>query len=324
MLELLLVLAAVAVFMLFIGLTMPPKAMKLDMKLATPESRQFRARTVGNSKVMIGMAGSSIRRAMVDDSTNARYLRQLKQANWYWAPGEPSMPNSKAPFWNLETLWTEKIVGSLVLGGGIAVIVLLLGMFAVYVAQIPLMIPIIAALAIGGIVAFFSFSAPGDNLRAAAVRRQRELSLEMGYRIPELRSDVLAGSTIQRAMRNMSRRPGGPFVEELRRAVLVLDITKDDIQAMDQLIDRNYGNELIIEFANSIKMTSRQGGQIGPVLNVLADLAQQRLRLQIVTQARKNLLEMNRPIGIGSLMITTFLIIVPALAGVMTSLSSFG
>jgi Flp pilus assembly protein TadB len=322
MLEILLVLTVVAVFVLFIGVTMPAKTMKREIDLTVASSRQYRPRTVGNSKLLGGLTNSSMRRAMRDDGVNARYLRQLKQANWYWAPGEPTMPSSRVPFWNLETLWGEKIIGALVYTGAIAVIVLLVGLFAAYVAQLPLMIFVIAALLIGGVAGLLAYSSPDQALQSAAVRRQRELSLEMGYRIPELRSDVLAGNTIQRAMRNMSRRPGGPFVEELRRAVIVLDVTKDDTLAMDQLIDRSSGNELVIEFANSIKMTSRQGGQIGPVLNVLADLAQQRLRLQIESQARRNLMEMTRPIGIGSLVITTFLIIAPAIAGVLSSLGN--
>ena len=76
-------------------------------------------------------------------------------------------------------------------------------------------------------------------------------------------------------------------------------------------------NELVIEFANGIKMVSRQGGQIGPALNVLADLAQQRLRLNIQSQARRNLQEMTRPIGRSSLIVVTLLVIAPAVAGVM-------
>ena len=126
----------------------------------------------------------------------------------------------------------------------------------------------------GAMFGFMCFIGPDSSLAGAAGKRQKELALEMGFRIPELRGDVMAGNTIQRAIRNMSRRPGGPFVEELRRAVAVLDITKDDTLAMDQLIERNEGNELVNEFANSLKMVSRQGGQIGPVLNVLADLSQ--------------------------------------------------
>jgi len=178
-----------------------------------------------------------------------------------------------------------------------------------------------AAPVIGGVVGMFMYSGPDSQLQAAARKRQGELTLEMGFRIPELRADVMAGNTVQRAIRNMSRRPGGPFVEELRRAVMVLDVTKDDTLAMDQLIERNEGNELLTEFANSLKMVSRSGGQIAPVLNVLADLAQQRLRLTIQGQARKNLQEMTRPIGLSSLVVTSMLIIVPAIAGVMGGIS---
>lgn len=300
---------------------MPPKALKRDVDLSAASARQYRPRSVGGSKMLGGLAGASMRRALRKDGANDVYMRRLKQANWYWEAGEPMMPNRKAPFWNLETLWGEKIVGAILYGAMVGVIVLMVGLFVSLTAKLPLLPFVGAALVLGAIVGFYLHGAPDEALRTAAAKRQREVSLEMGYRIPELRSDVLAGSTIQRAMRNMSRRPGGPFVEELRRSVAVLDISKDDTLAMDHLIDRNQGNELVTEFANSIKMVSRQGGQIGPVLNVLADLAQQRLRLQIEAQARKNQMEMTRPIGIGSLIITTLLIIAPAIAGVLTSMS---
>lgn len=300
---------------------MPPKALKRDVDLSAASARQYRPRTVGGSKLLGRLAGASMRKAMLKNRVNDGYLRQLKQANWYWEVGEPIMPNHKAPFWNLETLWGEKIVGGILYGTMVSVIVLMVGVFLTLIAKLPLLPFVGAALVLGAIVGFYVRSAPDEALRAAAAKRQREVSLEMGYRIPELRSDVLAGSTIQRALRNMSRRSGGPFVEELRNAVTVLDVSKDDVLAMEHLIDRNQGNELVTEFANSIKMVSRQGGQIGPVLNVLADLAQQRLRLQIEAQARRNQMEMTRPIGIGSLIITTLLIIAPAIAGVLTSMS---
>jgi Flp pilus assembly protein TadB len=186
--------------------------------------------------------------------------------------------------------------------------------------KLPMLVFLLGAVVLGGFVALFAYSAPDSSVQSAAAKRQRELALEMGYRIPELRADVMAGNTIQRAIRNMARRPGGPFVEELRHAVAVLDVTKDDTLAMDRLIERNAGNELLVEFANNLKMVSRQGGQIGPVLNVLADLAQQRLRLNIQAQARRNLQAMTRPIGLSNLIVTSMLIIAPALASVMSGM----
>jgi hypothetical protein len=318
MFELLLILAAIAIFLLFMGLA-TPKTMtrKSDLR----NVKQFRARSLGNSKAMSGLTDLGARSALRKDDQNAKYLRQLKQANWFWAPGEPAMPNPKAPFWNLETMWTEKIIGAVLMGGLVMIAAVFAGIFLSLTQGMSLILFVLGGAALGALFAVFGYSNPDSTLAGAAASRQRELALEMGFRIPELRSDVMGGSTIQRAMRNMSKRPGGPFVEELRRAVLTLDITKDDTVAMDQLIDRNANNELLLEFANSVKMVSRQGGQIGPVLNVLADLAQQRLRLNITSQARRNLQEMTRPIGLSNLIVMALLIVLPALAAIMTSFS---
>lgn len=319
MLELILVLAALTVFMLFIGIVMPSKVQR-EPDLLSPDLRQYRPRSIGKMKALNGIATSGARRAMTKDSRNSTYLCHIKQANWYWAPGEPVMPNPKAPFWNLETMWGEKIFGATVYGGVIATFVFIAGLIMTVLFDAS-MVPFMIGAVLGGTAfGFMGYKGPDGAVAGAANARQRELTLEMGFRIPELRGDVLAGNTIQRAIRNMSRRPGGPFVEELRYAVAVLDITKDDTLAMDQLIERNDGNELLTEFANSLKMVSRQGGQIGPVLNVLADLAQQRLRLTIQSQARKNLQEMTRPIGLSSMIVTSMLIIVPAITGVMNSI----
>ena len=312
-----------AVFLIFVGIA-TPKQIKREVDLSQASFSHLRARSIGNSKMLSGVANASVRRALRKDGVNARYLSQLKQANWYWEPGEPAMPNPKAPFWNVETLWGEKIFSALLLTTLGTLVFLIMAVFISIFVGIP--VTVMAGIAVGAGLAFgyASFRSPDSMLAAAALRRQREMALEMGYRIPELRADVLAGYTIQRAIRNLAVRPGGPFVEELRRAATILDITKDDALAMDQMIDRNEGNELLAEFANSIKMVSRQGGQISPILNVLADQAQQHLRLNIQGQARRNLQEMTRPIGLSSLVVTSLLIIIPALAGVLTNMMTMG
>jgi Flp pilus assembly protein TadB len=319
----LIVVGMVAVFLLFVGIA-APKKLKREVDLSKASLAHFRARSIGNSKMLNSVTDASVRRALRKDGINDRYLIQLKQANWYWEPGEPAMPNSRAPFWNVETLWGEKIFGALLFSTIGTIVFVFFAAFISLVTGAPLTILIGLAVGFGLVFGYFSFRSPDNLLASAAARRQRELTLEMGYRIPELRADVLAGYTVQRAIRNLAVRPGGPFVEELRRAVNILDITKDDTQAMDQLIDRNDGNELLAEFANSIKMVSRQGGQINPILNVLADQAQQHLHLSIQSQSRKNLQEMTRPIGISSLVVTSLLIIIPAIAGVLSSLTTMG
>jgi Flp pilus assembly protein TadB len=321
--EFLIFIGAAAIFLLFVGLA-SPKSVKREVDVSKATYAHYRARSIGKNKMFDGIADTSIRRALRKDSTNDRYLKLLKQANWFWEPGEPAKPNPKAPFWNVETMWGEKIFGALLFSMGTTMMLLMAGILFSIVLRLPVIAVVGACVGVGLALGLFAFQLPDSNVASAAVRRQRELSLEMGYRIPEIRSDVLAGNTIQRAMRNLSVRPGGPFVEEIRRAVTILDITKDDTLAMDQLIDRNEGNELVAEFANSVKMVSRQGGQIGPVLSVLADQAQQHLRISIQAQARRNLQEMARPVGLGSLLVTSLLIILPAIAGVIQGVGQLG
>jgi len=310
------IIAGLAAFLFVAGMGMPPGKSNLSLGAM----KQFRPRSLGKGKLLDGVADAGARRAMRKDKQNERYLRMLKQANWYWEVGEPTMPSKEAPFWNLETLWGEKMVGAAVYGGIVATLVLVLGIMAAIMFKLPVLLFVVGAVLLGLLMGMMSFTSPDSSLQAAAVKRQKELQLEMGFRVPELRADVIAGSTIQRAIRNMSKRPGGPFVEELRRAVMILDVTRDETQAMDQLLERNTGNELLTEFGNSVKMVSRQGGQIGPVLNVLSDLAQQRLRLSIISQARKNLQEMTRPIALSNLLVMSLLIILPALATILQAI----
>ena len=306
--------AGVSVFLIVLAIG-TPKATKQSSSMPATMA-QFRPRSAGKNKMLGSVTEAGIKRALKKDKDNIKYLRQLKQANWYWEVGEPNMPNPKAPFWNVETLWGEKWLGAILYAGVVFVGALLMGLLMGLSGSASFTTFVIGGLVLGSIAGLMGYTTPDSQLAGAASKRQRELSLEMGFRIPELRADVVAGATIQRAMRGMARRPGGPFVEELRRAVLVMDVTRDESQAMEYLLDRSQGNELMREFANSVRMVSRQGGQIGPVLNVLADLAQQQLRLNITSQARKNLQEMSRPIGLSSLMVTTLLLIVPALTSI--------
>jgi hypothetical protein len=271
--------------------------------------KQFRARSLGRGREFEDVARSAFGRATEISVTNARYLRQLKQANWFWAIGEVLPPAPRAPFWNLETLWTEKYVTALVY----AALGLVLG-FALLLTQpdANATLAIAPALAAGAALGYLGFTAPDAQLRDAARKRQKELALEMGFRLPELRSDVLAGRTIMSAMRELGRRPGGPFVEEIRRAVTAFDVLKDEAAALDVLADRNAGTEQLIEFVSQMRMAIQQGNEVNRVLNVLTDAAQHRLVQHVTAQGKKNAQQMSRPLAAGSVAIMALLVLLPA------------
>jgi hypothetical protein len=294
-----------AVCCLALALTWP-KAAKTTVNL---DDRQFRARSLGKGRELEDVARFAFGRAAEATPVNAAYVRQLKQANWYWALGEVLPPSPRAPFWNLETLWTEKYVGAALY----AALGLLLG-FVVFAVRFEMnaagaLVPSLCAALAGG---YFGFSGPDAALKIAASRRQKAIAVEMGYRLPELRSDVLAGRTIMSAIRELGSRPGGPFVEEMRRVVVAFDVLKDEVAALNLLVERNAGNEMIVEFASQMRMAIQQGNEVNKVLNVLTDAAQYRLVQHMNAQGRKNAAEMGRPLSGGSIVILALLVMLPA------------
>jgi Flp pilus assembly protein TadB len=315
-------LAGLAVFLLIYGLALPkqPKGGTAKPNVRAAQERSRSERAMGGAVSSLARAG--VQRASADTAENARFLRLLKKADWYWAPGEPMLPNARAPFWSLETLWTEKFVNGALYGLAGAVIPVIFGLLLSLTMEVPVLIMLVVSAGLGLLLAMLGYGQPDEQLRGAAIRRQAELALEMGYRISELRADVQAGLTIQRAITELAARPGGPFVEELRRVVAVLRTRdNDDIVAMDYFIDRNRGNELVEEFANQVKLVSQRGGQISHALNVLADSAQQRLKVHINTQAAKNLSAMQLPLSGSQVFILTMLVIVPVVIGIFESLT---
>ncbi len=264
-------------------------------------------------------------RALRADAVNARYLRQLKQADWYWAPAEPAPLKRRAPFWNLETLWAEKYFGGLLGGAGSAGLILLAGMLGLLTLEFTgaspagLAMPalIAGAALVGALGGALGFTSPDAQLAAAAVSRQRELSLELGFRIGEIRSDVLAGVTLPTAIGNLSRRAGGPFIEELRRMTTALKVDADEVAAVNNLLDRNQGNEFVIEFGNTVRMALLHGARVESALNALADAAQIRLRQTIQAQGRRNAQEMARPVALTTTLVISMLVIAPAIAGIV-------
>lgn len=278
---------------------------------------QFRARSAGSGRWLDDFARMGARRAYQTSVRNERYLRQLKRANWFWELGEHVPPTRAAPFWNLETLWAEKFIGAALAGAAGMLAGFLLLVFA---AELDPALSLLAALVFGAGAALAAFGDPDTRLAAAARKRQSQLSLEMGFRLPELRSDVLAGRTISSAMRELSKRPGGPFVEELRRVVLALDVLKDESAALAVLAERNSGNEMALEFANQMRMAVAQGNEVNKVLTILSDSAQHRLQQQVTAQGRRNAMAMGRPLALGSVVIMALLIMLPAALTITESL----
>lgn len=243
---------------------------------------------------------------------NARYLSLLKQADWYWAPGEAAPPVVRAPFWNLETLWTAKVVHAVLFGlGGLA-----LGLGAVAVTHAPPALAAVGAVA-GAVVGFVD---PDSEVAGAAERRRRQIVLEMGYKVPELRVYVRSGRTFVSALRYLTARPGGPLVRELHRGLQIYDITADLDRGLAAVVDRNGRCEPLVNLCSDLRAALAEGGELGPVLEAHADTAQHEQRRLLRQQGQDNTQQMSYVVAATTLVVIFLLIGGPALWTVVTSL----
>jgi hypothetical protein len=243
---------------------------------------------------------------------NTRYLRQLKQADWYWAPNEKTPATAKAPFWNLETLWATKLFHALLFAAGGLVLAGVPTLLYSWHPTIPLVVAIAA-----GVAGFFD---PDSELAGAAEKRRRQIILEMGYKVAELRAYIQSGRTFAAAMRYLTQRPGGPFVKELFRVLQIYDITADLDRGLRVVLERNAMCQPLISLIGDLLAMTGQGGEVGPVLEAHSDTAQHEQARLLRQQGEDNSQQMSYVVAGTTLVVIFLLIGMPALWTVMTTL----
>jgi hypothetical protein len=248
-------------------------------------------------------------------SLGGRYLAQLKQAGWYWAEGEPAAPDPEAPFWNLETLWAAKVLQAALLGlGGLVLAGVLLALLGWPISLAP------AGLLLGP-VGFFD---PDGLLAERAERRRRQIVLEMGDRLPQLRSYVRAGRTFQDGLRRLTERPGGPFVREMHRVLQVAAATGDLERGVRAVMERNVLCQPLVSLCGDLlPALTERGGEVGVVLEAHADAAQHEQRRLLRQQAQDNTRQMLLGTYATLALVLALLIVAPVLWSVVTALGSF-
>jgi hypothetical protein len=243
---------------------------------------------------------------------NDRYLRQLKQADWYWAPNEETPPVPEARFWNLETLWAAKVFQALLFGlGGLLVAGALSALAG---------LPVVVSLVVAGVAAVVGFIDPDSDLASEAEERRRQIILEMGTKVPEMRTYVLSGHSLPSILRNLTDRPGGPFVEELNRALQVYASTTSMQRGLELIVDRNRLCQPMANLCGDLLAILSEGGEMGKVLDTHADMALHEQRRLLRQQGQENTQNMSLVVAGTTLAVIFLLAGGPALWVVMTSL----
>ncbi len=298
-----------------------PRPRRVQRPQAREEIERVRVPALrgGPLGILAGAVEDAARRLMgkgTEDNTwrgglNSRYLLLLKQADWYWAPGEPAPPTG-ARFWNLETLWGSKVLTTFLFGLGGLVLGLLVAAF--------LHRPALLALPAGLAAAAAGFFDPDSELAEAAEKRRRQIILEMGYKVPELRVYVRSGGSFTNALRYLTERPGGPFIKEMHRALAVYDITADMERGLRSVLERNRMCEPLVNMCGDLMAVLAEGGELGGVLDTHADAAQHEQRRLLRQQGQDNTQQMSYVVSATTLIVLFLLIGGPALWVVVTSL----
>ena len=311
--------AGASFFLLWAGLTGPRQVLRPQRMESSDQLRlrQLRGRRITLAAAVVeGLAAWFLGMGSDDDSwrggINRRYLQLLNQADWFWGPGEPVPPTNKdTPFWNLETLWAAKLLRGCVFGAsGLA-----LALAAVRVLGAPVVVLLLGLLAAGA-----GFFDPDGELKTAAEKRRRQLILEMGYKVPELRVYVRSGATLPAALRHLTGRSGGPFVQELYRVLQVYDITADVTRGLGSAMGRNEHCEPLVNLCGDLMAVLAEGGELSPVLEAHADAAQHEQRRLLRQQGQDNTQQMGYVVAASTLVVIFLLIAGPALWTVMGSL----
>jgi hypothetical protein len=301
------------------GLTRPKG---IERPQATERPDQLRLKQLRGAPGILAQAVEDLSgwftgRASDDDGrwggANARFLVRLKQADWYWAPGEPAPPSVHAPFWNLETLWASKVLHAVLFGlGGLVVG----GVLALVYRWSPV-VPLAAGLGL----ALVGFMDPDSELAEAAEKRRRQIVLEMGYKVPELRVYVRSGRTFVAALRYLTNRPGGPFVRELYRALRVYDVAGGDLErGLRAVMEHNALCEPLVNLCGDLLAVLAEGGELGVVLEAHTDTAQHEQRRQLRQQGQDNTQQMTLVVAGTTLVVIMVLVGGPALWQVLTAL----
>ena len=304
------ILAGVCFLFVWAGLTRP----KLERPQTSREERRRLRSLRGGVGTLLATAVEDLaawfQGRATDEKTwrgglHARYLEQLKMANWYWSPGEAMPPTPAARFWNIETLWASKVLYAGLFG---LLALIMMGVFAIVLGW-PFVVPLLTA-AIAGVA---GFTDPDRELAEAAEGRRKQIVLEIGTKVPEMRSYVLAGRSILFVLRHLADRPGGPFVRELQRVLAVYSLTTDVGRGLEAVIDYCRPCQPLVNLCADLLALHQEGGDLGKVLGTHADTAQHEQARLLRQQGQDNTQQMMYVVAATTLIVIFILVGAPAM-----------
>lgn len=138
---------------------------------------------------------------------------------------------------------------------------------------------------------------PDLHLRSLANKRRELIRTEMAFVLHRLAILTSAGLALPQAIEQIAIKPGGPFVQELRK--LSQDISSGVLMsdALDALAQRTAGIEDVARLIGLLKRSMELGSPISEALTGMATILQDRIQQDIETRGMVASTQMILPIG---------------------------
>ena len=140
------------------------------------------------------------------------------------------------------------------------------------------------------------FFLPDLSLSAQAKRRRAAIVAEMASVPDRIAIQVQSGKALPLAIRDVTSRPGGPLVQELRRVAADYAVDGDLTGALEGMAERT-GVPEVRDLVGRVHLALEQGTAIAPLLQVMGRSARETLNLMLEEQALRNSFLMIIPIG---------------------------
>ncbi len=139
---------------------------------------------------------------------------------------------------------------------------------------------------------------PDYHLSQLIRKRREALRTEMAFALHRLVILIEAKHTLSEAIGEITQKPGGPFIQELKGVMNDFNTGKYLERAMENLAARNPGTDDISRFAELVIRANRLGQPIAEPLRNMANVMQAKVEAEVESRGMATSVKMVLPIGL--------------------------
>ncbi len=138
---------------------------------------------------------------------------------------------------------------------------------------------------------------PDLHLRQLIQKRREMLRTEMAFVLHRLAVQVAAGQALPQALEQLTLKPGGPFLQELKQVSADISTGHTLSEALDALSERAAGMDEVRRFVDLLQRAQQLGSPIADALTSMGRIMQERVQQDIEARGMAASVQMVLPVG---------------------------